>query len=42
MTLTVEVMRLARTGRQRMGVYQAEPDSVDEKAMLAREPSAAG
>lgn len=35
MTLTFEVMTLARTGGQRMVVYQAEPESVDEKAMLA-------
>ncbi|WP_328530847.1 helix-turn-helix transcriptional regulator [Nocardioides sp. NBC_00368] len=35
MTLTYEVMRLARTGGQRMIVYQAEADTIDEKAMLA-------
>ncbi|MGV2915316.1 helix-turn-helix transcriptional regulator [Streptomyces alfalfae] len=34
MTLTYEVMTLARTGGQRMVVYQAEPDTPDEKAML--------
>ena len=34
MTLTYEVMRLARTGGQRMVVYQAVPDTADEKAML--------
>ena len=35
MTLTYEVMQLARTGGQRMVVYQAEADTIDEKAMLA-------
>jgi transcriptional regulator with XRE-family HTH domain len=34
MTLTYEVMRLARTGGQRMVVYQASPGTADEKAML--------
>ncbi|MER7604814.1 helix-turn-helix transcriptional regulator [Nocardioides sp. NPDC127503] len=35
MTLTYEVMQLARTGGQRLVVYQAEADTIDEKAMLA-------
>ncbi|MEU6995628.1 helix-turn-helix transcriptional regulator [Streptomyces sp. NPDC046465] len=35
MTLTYEVMKLARSGDQRMVVYQAAPDTPDEKAMLA-------
>lgn len=34
MTLTYEVMRLARTGGQRMVVYQAAPGTPDEEAML--------
>lgn len=34
MTLTYEVMALARTGGQRMVVYQAPPGTPDEKAML--------
>ncbi|MEU3891526.1 helix-turn-helix domain-containing protein [Streptomyces sp. NPDC029041] len=34
MTLTYEVMRLARTGGQRMVVYQAPPGTPDEAAML--------
>lgn len=34
MTLTYEVMRLARTGGQRMVVYQAVPGTPDERAML--------
>ncbi|MFF1377092.1 helix-turn-helix transcriptional regulator [Streptomyces sp. NPDC058308] len=34
MTLTYEVMKLARSGDQRMVVYQAPPDTPDEKAML--------
>ena len=34
MTLTYEVMRLARTGGQRMVVYQAAPGTPDETAML--------
>ncbi|MGW0610636.1 helix-turn-helix domain-containing protein [Streptomyces sp. NPDC002788] len=34
MTLTYEVMRLARTGGQRMVVYQAVPGTRDETAML--------
>ncbi|AGL16539.1 helix-turn-helix domain-containing protein [Actinoplanes sp. N902-109] len=34
MTLTYEVMRLARTGGQRMVVYQATPGTADEQAML--------
>ncbi|GAA2294362.1 helix-turn-helix transcriptional regulator [Streptomyces hawaiiensis] len=34
MTLTYEVMRLARTGGQRMIVYQAAPGTPDEEAML--------
>ncbi|MEU8028397.1 helix-turn-helix domain-containing protein [Streptomyces sp. NPDC049099] len=33
MTLTYEVMRLARTGGQRMVVYQAAPGTPDEAAM---------
>ncbi|MGW1051612.1 helix-turn-helix domain-containing protein [Streptomyces sp. NPDC002521] len=36
-TLTYEVMRLARTGGQRMVVYQAAPGSADEQAMLRLE-----
>ncbi|KUL54701.1 MULTISPECIES: helix-turn-helix transcriptional regulator [unclassified Streptomyces] len=39
MTLTYEVMTLARTGGQRMVVYQAEPDTPDEKAMLGLAPA---
>lgn len=35
MTLTYEVMRLARTGGQRMVVYQAAPGTPDEEAMLS-------
>ncbi|WP_078630895.1 helix-turn-helix domain-containing protein [Streptomyces griseoaurantiacus] len=50
MTLTYEVMRLARTGDQRMVVYQAAPGTPDEEAMLRLEsgdavapaPAAAG
>lgn len=50
MTLTYEVMRLARTGGQRMVVYQAAPGTPDEEAMLRLEsgdavapaPAAAG
>jgi transcriptional regulator with XRE-family HTH domain len=38
MTLTYEVMTLARTGGQRMVVYQAKPDTPDEKAMLGLTP----
>ncbi|MFF9765081.1 helix-turn-helix domain-containing protein [Streptomyces sp. NPDC014636] len=34
MTLTYEVMQLARTGGQRMVVYQAAPGTPDEAAML--------
>ncbi|MGW3498670.1 helix-turn-helix domain-containing protein [Streptomyces sp. NPDC001020] len=37
MTLTYEVMRLARTGGQRMVVYQAAPGTPDEEAMLRLE-----
>ncbi|MEV3970405.1 helix-turn-helix domain-containing protein [Streptomyces sp. NPDC050698] len=37
MTLTYEVMRLARTGGQRMVVYQAAPGTPDEAAMLTLE-----
>ncbi|MBF9073689.1 helix-turn-helix domain-containing protein [Streptacidiphilus fuscans] len=37
MTLTYEVMRLSRTGGQRMVVYQAVPGSPDEQAMLRLE-----
>ncbi|MET8684289.1 helix-turn-helix transcriptional regulator [Streptomyces sp. NPDC004732] len=40
MTLTYEVMTLARTGGQRMVVYQAPRDTPDEKAMLQLTPSA--
>lgn len=44
MTLTYEVMRLARTGGQRMVVYQAEPSTPDEAAMLRLDaaPAASG
>ncbi|GHF01716.1 helix-turn-helix domain-containing protein [Streptomyces fumanus] len=50
MTLTYEVMRLARSGGQRMVVYQAVPGTADEEAMLRlesadparRQPEAAG
>ncbi|MEU1016856.1 helix-turn-helix transcriptional regulator [Streptomyces sp. NPDC005900] len=38
MTLTYEVMRLARTGGQRMVVYQAAPGTPDETAMLRLAP----
>ncbi|WP_369216273.1 helix-turn-helix transcriptional regulator [Streptomyces flavofungini] len=38
MALTYEVMTLARTGGQRMVVYQAKPDTPDEKAMLGLAP----
>lgn len=41
MTLTYEVMRLARTGGQRMVVYQAVPGSADEEAMLRLESAGA-
>ncbi|QDQ13022.1 helix-turn-helix transcriptional regulator [Streptomyces spectabilis] len=34
MTLTYEVMSLARTGGQRLVTYQAEPGTADEAAML--------
>ena len=34
MTLTYEVMRLARTGGQRMVVYQAAPGTPDDRSML--------
>jgi transcriptional regulator with XRE-family HTH domain len=40
MTLTYEVMRLARTGGQRMVVYQAAPGTPDEEAMLRLESAA--
>jgi transcriptional regulator with XRE-family HTH domain len=40
MTLTYEVMRLARTGGQRMVVYQASPGTADEKAMLLLDAAA--
>lgn len=40
MTLTYEVMRLARTGGQRMVVYQAAPGTADEEAMLRLESGA--
>ncbi|MFH9006619.1 helix-turn-helix domain-containing protein [Streptomyces afghaniensis] len=39
MTLTYEVMRLARTGGQRMVVYQAAPGTPDETAMLGLDPT---
>ncbi|MGA4840306.1 helix-turn-helix domain-containing protein [Streptomyces sp. G45] len=39
MTLTYEVMRLARTGGQRLITYQAEPGSADEEAMLRLDPA---
>ncbi|MFJ8209832.1 helix-turn-helix domain-containing protein [Streptomyces sp. NPDC096033] len=41
MTLTYEVMRLARTDGQRMVVYQASPGTADEKAMLSLDSPAA-
>ncbi|MET9072065.1 helix-turn-helix domain-containing protein [Streptomyces sp. NPDC004232] len=41
MTLTYEVMRLARTGGQRMVVYQAAPGSPDEQAMFGLDCAAA-
>ncbi|MEU4654106.1 helix-turn-helix domain-containing protein [Streptomyces sp. NPDC023723] len=41
MTLTYEVMRLARTGGQRMVVYQAVPGTPDEAAVLRLESAAA-
>lgn len=37
LTLTYEVMRLARTGGQRMVVYQAAPGTPDEEAMFSLE-----
>ncbi|GHE60869.1 DNA-binding protein [Streptomyces longispororuber] len=40
MTLTYEVMQLARTGGQRLVTYQAEPGSTDEEAMLRLETTA--
>ncbi|MFH9072265.1 helix-turn-helix domain-containing protein [Streptomyces alboflavus] len=40
MSLTYEVMRLARTGGQRLVTYQAEPGSADEAAMLSLDPAA--
>ncbi|WP_055570027.1 helix-turn-helix transcriptional regulator [Streptomyces atriruber] len=40
MTLTYEVMKLARTGGQRMVVYQAPRDTPDETAMLKLTSSA--
>lgn len=40
MTLTYEVMKLARTGDQRLVVYQAAPGSADEAAMLRLDPAA--
>ncbi|MFB7245665.1 transcriptional regulator [Streptomyces populi] len=39
MTLTYEVMRLARSGGQRMVVYQAAPGTPDETAMLRLDPA---
>ncbi|WP_353944079.1 helix-turn-helix transcriptional regulator [Streptomyces sp. HUAS MG91] len=38
MTLTYEVMRLARTGGQRLVTYQAPAGSPDEEAMLKLDP----
>ncbi|WP_328707355.1 MmyB family transcriptional regulator [Streptomyces mexicanus] len=38
-TLTYEVMRRARTGGQRMVVYQAAPGIAEEQAMLRLEPA---
>jgi len=40
MTLTYEVMQLARTGGQRLVTYQARPGSPDEAAMLRLDPAA--
>lgn len=40
MTLTYEVMRLARTGGQRLVTYQAEPGGADEAAMLRLDTAA--
>ncbi|MFD9906381.1 helix-turn-helix domain-containing protein [Streptomyces sp. NPDC059063] len=40
MTLTYEVMKLARTGGQRLITYQAEPGSADERAMLGLDDAA--
>ncbi|WP_079086345.1 helix-turn-helix transcriptional regulator [Streptomyces silvensis] len=40
MTLTYEVMRLARTAGQRLVTYQAEPGSPDEAAMLGLDTAA--
>ncbi|MEI5102259.1 helix-turn-helix transcriptional regulator [Streptomyces sp. PmtG] len=40
MTLTYEVMKLARTGGQRLVTYQAEPGSADEEAMLRLDTAA--
>ncbi|MFH8795778.1 helix-turn-helix domain-containing protein [Streptomyces sp. NPDC017941] len=40
MTLTYEVMRLARTAGQRLITYQAEPGSADETAMLSLDTAA--
>ncbi|MCZ9343716.1 transcriptional regulator, partial [Streptomyces sp. TRM76130] len=37
MTLTYEIMSLARTGGQRMVVYQAAPGTPDEEAVLRLE-----
>ncbi|NEB81579.1 helix-turn-helix transcriptional regulator [Streptomyces sp. SID14478] len=39
MTLTYEVMQLARTGGQRLITYQAAPDSPDESALRKLDPS---
>ncbi|MCX4828649.1 helix-turn-helix transcriptional regulator [Streptomyces sp. NBC_01016] len=41
MTLTFEVMQLARTGGQRMVVYQAPAGSPDEEAVLKLDPQQA-
>ncbi|MER6848780.1 helix-turn-helix domain-containing protein [Streptomyces flaveolus] len=42
MTLTYEVMQLARTGGQRMVVYQAVPGTADETNMLRLDPARHG
>lgn len=40
MTLTYEVMQLARTGGQRLVVYQAPAGSPDEEALSRLDPAA--
>ncbi|MEU6389148.1 helix-turn-helix transcriptional regulator [Streptomyces sp. NPDC046939] len=42
MTLTYEIMQLARTGGQRLVVYQAPTGSPDEEALLKLDPAARG